>query len=405
MLDRAYPSQDFWRLQDEQAKRALSEFLHDVERMQRDILPAGVGGVRPSYQSIQPQVFFSYAYGDINDFIFQWFRGFLEMLREDFIKAGVGVWLDAFNMIGHLEDQMREGINGSNVTLLMGTKIYARKTQINSPANVNKELNLCLQRPRDTMAHCLIPLLLEGRYENTFPRLGYQFLMPDATSWMDLRNCNFQMLGYVKTLTDLAPVGLLPAALGFHRPDYPHAGFKQNYRTAQELLMRNLEEIYRINDPLLEFGNRFQRMEQQLLMQNHANYNREIPEALNVAAPAEVSSPLTIDLEKQPSLGISKKVVFGASVATKMLHAFNESRFSGKLLSSVEGHIATRSTTAVPCMVDGASIVSDCKRKGNMIISAGIGLTVLYCLYKLSKNFKKKGIDEEVSERQDFRPV
>ncbi len=244
------PKSNLEHWQDEQAKNALIAFLGDIALQQQEMQAAYLGSFQGLASHIQrPQVFFSYAWGELSDPRFTALQTFLKHLKKDFEQAGIAVWLDLSRLVGHIESQMREGIDNSHIILLMGTELYAQKTRDGSFANVKKELDFGVQRALEPSCD-LIPLALEGSHGALFPSLDSRYLSPDAGSWLDLGNPYpiTEMRGYIKALTAiLDPVGLLPAALGLHRDDYPdyRRAFNRSYTRSQALLVKELEAIYR----------------------------------------------------------------------------------------------------------------------------------------------------------------
>lgn len=255
------PKTDLDRLKDQQAREVLLAFLQDIGVLRRLAKAAHLPPFQAYPQDIErPQVFFSYAWGEGSDLKFQALQHFLKGLAEDFRKAYVDVWLDLSRMIGDIESQMRYGLNDSNLIILMGTQTYAEKTLQGSQTNVKKELDYSLDRAKDIQQCSLVPWLLEGQFGAIFPSLVPQQLGQDASAWLSFNVSDGHpirdMRAYIKALTSLEnPVGLLAGALGLHRtqsyPEYRRA-FSTSYKRSQDLLMRQLAEIYGASETQLK---------------------------------------------------------------------------------------------------------------------------------------------------------
>ena len=241
---------DFYKLQfqNEQAKNALILFLQEIALYQK-VTQSSYSSLNIPQEIKQPQVFFSYAWGEERDIKFKQLQVFLKMLQKDFEQAGITVWFDLSRMIGDVDTQMRNGIEESNLILLMGTELYAKKTTSQSKSNVKKELDFSLEKANKSSKCTLIPLVLESKNDRIFPELGYKYIFLDFTSWLNLKGkshpvCNME--NYIQALTSLQPLGLLPVALGFNKTDYNEfrQTLKKLYETAQTSLINRLKEIY-----------------------------------------------------------------------------------------------------------------------------------------------------------------
>ncbi len=246
------PKTDLDRLKDQQAKEVLLKFLQAVAIKRYEAKATYLPPLQSYPQDIErPQVFFSYAWGQEGDPRFQALQNFLKDLEQDFGQAGIRVWLDLSRMIGNVDEQMRAGVFDSNLILLMGTRLYAQKIQMDPPRNVRQELKHGLERAKDIHACSLVPWVLEGKALEIFPNLGDQHVRQDASSWLLLDatqgSAIQDMQAYIRTLTSLRPVGLLAGALGLHRlDDYPEyrTRLRASYESCQALLMKELAEIY-----------------------------------------------------------------------------------------------------------------------------------------------------------------
>ncbi len=237
------------QFQNEQAKNALLLFLQEIA-LQKELVQRAYSTNNLPQELKQPQVFFSYAWGEDHNIQFQQLQTFLKILQKNFEQAGVTAWFDLSSMVGNIEEQMRGGIQASNLILLMGTELYAQKTATHSSSNVKKELEFSLQKSRNSSECTLVPLVLESKNEKIFPSLGNQFMYADFSNWLNLLNNKNapirNMESYIKALTSIQPLGLLPIALGFNKTDYKECRqtFKQLYQTAQTKLTNQLKEIY-----------------------------------------------------------------------------------------------------------------------------------------------------------------
>lgn len=247
---------DLERLRDSQAREMLLRFLQDIRVKRSEAKAAYLTPLQEYPQDIErPQVFFSYAWGEAEDMSFKALQGFLQQLQEDFEQAGVSVWFDLARMFGNIEEQMRYGVNDSNLILLMGTQLYADKIKIEPAKNVRKELDYSIERAKDIHACSLVPLVLEGKASKIFPDLGDKHVWQDASQWLNLKasleSVICDMPGYIKALTSLKPVGLLAGALGLHRMDnYPkyREGLKASYERSQALLLEQITKIYQTTE-------------------------------------------------------------------------------------------------------------------------------------------------------------
>ncbi len=235
------------------ATAALLRFLQDIATRRKELIKAYLLHVSPLPQNIErPQVFLSYAWGEEHELSFQALKSVLDTVRNDFDKAGVSVWKDASRLLGNVQVAMQLGIKESNLILLIGTRLYAKKTKVGSSTNVRTELEYALTRARDSEDCILIPLVLEGTADEIFPHLDNQYLWQDISSAFCMDGSSDMPIvdrqAYIEALTSLEPLGLLASALRLDQvhdhPEYRDA-FKRVYARSQDLLIKELDEIYK----------------------------------------------------------------------------------------------------------------------------------------------------------------
>ncbi|MBS0351375.1 MAG: protein kinase, partial [Proteobacteria bacterium] len=229
----------------------LKEFLGNVKKMIREqaklYLPSALDEGQRSI-IIQPQVFLSYAWEATGTPKLTHLHSFLKQLAADLAAAGLTPWLDIQRMTGDLDEQMHSGIQESQYVLLIGTNRYAERTGPDSNTNVRKELDFTLAEAKKS-PDFLLPLMLEGDYGTTFPSVG-KFLIRDCRSWYSLEQGQWHSQeNYIKELTQLEPLGILPCLLGLNRRErslfkYRQACVKQ-YGQLQQSLMNALALLQR----------------------------------------------------------------------------------------------------------------------------------------------------------------
>ncbi len=245
------PSPEFINLD---ARVQLRKFLEKVKKMIEDQAILHLNQLaKEELQAItKPQVFISYAWEQektLNNNL----QTLLKIIKEDLESAGLTVWLDLSQMTGSLDEKMRSGIRRSQHVLLMGTKRYAERTKLESKTNVNTELEFALEehntrsknpKKYPESADFLLPLMLEGDYISTFPRL-LNYLIRDVKSWYNLEQNKWKSIdAYIEGLTQFEPVGILPCLLGLSRlNDYPNyrKACIEKYQDYQKLLMLELK--------------------------------------------------------------------------------------------------------------------------------------------------------------------
>ncbi len=227
------------QLRDEQAKNALACFLKDIA-----LSRTHSGAIETR------KIFLSYAWDDPSNPSFINLQNFLKRLKRHFDDVGLQSFLDLFSMAGHIEGQMREGIQESSLIILMGTRIYSQKTTLGSGSNVNKELDYILEKAaylkdKGRSKDCIIyPLVLETAQTNIFHRLALDYMISNISSWLHLERGACSMEAYIDLLTSLNPPGLLALAFKLDTLDCSHPWFKITYRNAQAVLKQKLKAIY-----------------------------------------------------------------------------------------------------------------------------------------------------------------
>jgi serine/threonine protein kinase len=177
----------------------LKEFLAQVKKMIGDQaelhLPKDLEEEKRSTIT-QPQVFISYAWEAAGTLKLTHLQTLLTLLGDDLRATGLITWFDKQRMTGDLEKQMREGIKDSQYVLMIGTNRYAERTKPDSDTNVRKELDFTMQESKKS-SDFLLPLMLEGDYETTFPKCDL-YLMSE----FDIRQCEQEIKGNAVILTN-----------------------------------------------------------------------------------------------------------------------------------------------------------------------------------------------------------
>ncbi len=260
------PSPEFIHLD---ARVQLGNFLGKVKKMIKDQAKIHLKSLDSKQLKTitHPQIFLSYAWEE-KPLQLEGLQSLLKIIKEDFENAGLRPWLDLAQMTGELDEKMRLGIQSSQYVLLIGTHRYAARTQPGSNTNVYKELQFTLEeykrRSSDPeRADFLLPLMLEGNYNTTFPLLLNQ-LIRDGRSWYNFEKNEWQSIdNYIKGLTEYEPVGIIPCLLGLTRlNDYPayREACVEKYKDLQKLLMLELN-LKRSKFEKQEFENQKQELQ------------------------------------------------------------------------------------------------------------------------------------------------
>ncbi len=230
------------------ARGRLEIFLKKVKKMIKEQAKLYLQLDEKQIKTItQPQVFLSYAW-EVKTLKNEALQSLLKAMKKDFESAGMRPWFDLAQMTGEMDEKMLLGIQGSQYVLLIGTNRYAARTEPGSNTNVYKELQFILKEYKDRSsdperADFILPLMLEGDYQATFPALGHH-LIRDGRSWYNLEQNDWQSIDdYIKRLTEYEPVGILPCLLGLsRRNDYPayRKACLEKYKDYRDLLMLEL---------------------------------------------------------------------------------------------------------------------------------------------------------------------
>ncbi len=178
------------------------------------------------------QIFFSYAWEQRGPALEEQ-QDFLAKLGVDLKKAGISVWFDLWNMTGAMDPAMRDGINASQFIMLLGMPRYKERVSEPTTTNVRKELNLALKKIENDK-DSLLPILWKGDWNSSFPKE-----IPDGYLVRDWRNSE----QYVENLTSLAPLGLLPAALGLNKKEEYYVACRAQYEKHLGTLTLQLERL------------------------------------------------------------------------------------------------------------------------------------------------------------------
>ncbi len=197
----------------------LTEFLKNI----RQEMEATFSKVEESEKQkiVNPIVFFSYAWEEVNTPAFYFLQNFLLRLSKDLETAGLKVWFDIQSLNGDLENQMRENIQKSHFILFFGTRRYSDRTGPDKNTNALKELKFALSEAKKSNDF-MLPLMLEGDFKKTFPDQLKSYLIRDWRNCYEEKNkLNFWQLeeNYVQNLTQYQPLGILPCLLGLNRND------------------------------------------------------------------------------------------------------------------------------------------------------------------------------------------
>ncbi len=255
-LDQLHHHIQQFEIQDWQ--RSLQNFLKIVEKMMKEKavlhLPKTLDKAL-RLEITRPRVFLSYAWEDEGTAKLTYLQCFLKQLASDLDAAGLEPWLDILNMRGHVEQQMRAGINSSQYVLLIGTNRYSARTKLGSETNVRKELDFALKQAKiKKSSDFFLPLLFEGEYKTTFIKEINENIVRKCGKWYSLEQGQWKsLMDYIKDLTQFEPLGIIPVLIGLKRDDFPEyrKACLDAYKQAQVAFMNSLE-LKQLNSPLIE---------------------------------------------------------------------------------------------------------------------------------------------------------
>lgn len=187
--------------------------------------------------SRRPMCFISYAWEDNStqagrDSNEAWHKK-LSRIKNDLERLGAKVFLDIYNMHGHMPAQMKDNIEKSDFIILIGTPRLMARLNGPRPTNVKFEWGLIKEKMR-LSPHCLIPLLFEGSFATAFPaEVSNDQLVLDMS----------KDDAHEPIMANLAnPLGIIPNIFGIHHMA-PTDLIMQRYRTSSERLELAFRQI------------------------------------------------------------------------------------------------------------------------------------------------------------------
>jgi TIR domain len=187
---------------------------------------------------LPPKCFISYAW-DPNPEKNEKLQAWLRKLQHDLMHAGIDVRLDVTNMNGNIKEYMQQGIQECDFILLIGTPYFKQRIEQYPESCVAFEVSLAKQKA-EMKSKCLLPILFEGNYDESFPKDFKNYLIRDFRNQQNYRDSMIQLEN---------PLGLIPSIYEITFVDKDYKQLLKTYRIQIE------NSLLKSNSPLISGSN------------------------------------------------------------------------------------------------------------------------------------------------------